>query len=157
MSALLSLLVMRVLPALTHLDPSSVDVSQDTVETEQHAMVSSKFWSISFGNTTFSMYNERGYCKMETTNLIVLMGYALCSVILCVYLCQEFVLQMDYCCLNAIIYDHHLCRYQWMCDWVSLSCKCFLHQHTWILHMWMQHRIQWRWSGMLWWVLNNRL
>ena len=47
----------------------------------------------------------------------------------------------------------HLCRYWWMCGSVSLSRECFLHQHTWILHMWMQHRIQWGWNDVQWWVL----
>ena len=39
-----------------------------------------------------------------------------------------------------------------MSSLVSLSWKCFLHQHTRVLHMCLQPRIQWKWSDVQWWV-----
>ena len=45
------------------------------------------------------------------------------------------------------------CRHWWVYHSISLSHKCFLHQHTWILHMCMQHRIQWRRNDVHWYVL----
>ena len=75
-------------------------------------------------------------------------------------LCHHFVpISKRFCC--KCIYTYTICgillfhyglppRYQWMCDSVSLSCKRFLHQHTRVLHMCLQHGVRWQWTVVLW-------
>ena len=87
------------------------------------------------------------FCKINTNNIIMAYAFQWMPVTTS-RMCNRYILQpYVYTCTS-----NYSCRCWWMCAAVSLWSECHMYQHSWVIHMYLQWRLHWRWNDLHWCV-----